>query len=108
MRHIRFLIIAVAAFSVLALGIFALANRPVQPVPADDDIVIKGGSLEIQCGKNHNTDCLGTNDNTGKYRHKQTGKHVTKIIIRRSDGTEVFNSDNTPVGNKPEIAITYK
>jgi len=108
MRHIRFLIVAVAASSLLALGIFALANRPVQPVPADDDIVIKGGSLEIQCGKNHNTDCLGTNDNTGKYRHKQTGKHVTKIIIRRSDGTEVFNSDNTPVGNKPEIAITYK
>ena len=108
MRHLRFLIIALAAFSVLALGVLALANRPLAPLPADDDIVIKGGSLEIQCGKNHNTDCLGTNDNTGKYKHKQSGKHITKIIIRRSDGAEVFNSDLTPVGNKPEIAITYK
>jgi hypothetical protein len=108
MRHLRFLIIAVTAFSVLALGVFALANRSAPPPPADDDIIIKGGSLEIQCGKNHEMDCLGTNDNTGKYKHKQGGKHVTKIIIRRSDGTEVFNSDLTPVGNKPEIAITYK
>ena len=108
MRHLRFLILAVTALSVLALAVFALANRPVVPVPADDDIVIKGGSLEIQCGKNHHTDCLGTNDNTGKYKHKQGGKHVTKIIIRRTDGVEVFNSEITPVGNKPEIAITYK
>jgi len=108
MRHLRFLIIAVTAFSVLALGVFALANRPAQPAPADDDIIIKGGSLEIQCGKNHSMDCLGTNDNTGKYKHKQSGKHITKIIIRRSDGVEVFNSEITPVGNKPEIAITYK
>ena len=108
MRHLRLLIIAVAAVGVLALGVFAFANRPVALAPADDDIIIKGGSLEIQCGKNHNTDCLGTNDNMGKYRHKQSGKHVTKIIVRRSDGIEVFNSDLTPVGNKPEIAITYK
>ena len=108
MRHLRFLIIAMATFSVLALGVFALANRPVVPLAADDDIVIKGGSLEIQCGKNHHTDCLGTNDNTGKYKHKQSGKHVTRIIIKRSDGVEVFNSEITPVGNKPEIAITYK
>lgn len=109
MRNLRLLIIAVAAFGVLALGVLALANRPVAPVPADDDIVIKGGSLEIQCGKNHNTDCLGTNDNAGKYKHKQAGKHVTRIIIRRSpDGVVVFNSEITPVGNKPEIAITYK
>ena len=102
-------VLAVTALSVLALGVFALANRSVVPVPADDDIIIKGGSLEIQCGKNHNTDCLGTNDNTGKYKHKQSGKHVTRIIIRRSpDGIVVFNSEITPVGNKPEIAITYK
>ena len=109
MRHLRLLIIAVTALSVLALGVFALANRFVVPLPSDDDIIIKGGSLEIQCGKNHNTDCLGTNDNTGKYKHKQSGKHVTKIIIRRSpDGVVVFNSEITPIGNKPEIAITYK
>ena len=108
MRHLRLLIIAVAAVGVLALGVFAFANRPVVLAPADDDIIIKGGSLEIQCGKNHNTDCLGTNDNMGKYKHKQSGKHITKILIRRSDGVVVFNSDITPVSQKPEIFITYK
>jgi hypothetical protein len=109
MRHLRLLIIAVTTFSVLALGVFALANRQAAPpAPADDDIVIKGGSLEIQCGKNHNMDCLGTNDSVGKYKHKQSGKHVTKIVVKRSDGVVVFNSDLTPVGNKPEVVITYK
>lgn len=108
MRHLRLLIIALATICVLALGAFALVNRPASPSAADDDIIIKGGSLEIQCGKNHNMDCLGTNDNMGKYKHKQGGKHITKILVKRTDGVEVFNSDLTPVGNKPEIDITYK
>jgi hypothetical protein len=51
---------------------------------------------------------LGINDNTGKYKHKQGGKHVTKILVKRTDGIVVFDSDLTPVGNKPEIVITYK
>jgi hypothetical protein len=51
---------------------------------------------------------LGVNDNTGKYKHKQGGKHVTRIVIKRSDDIVVFDSDLTPVGNKPEIGITYK
>ena len=109
MRDLRLLIIAIAAICVMALGAFALVSRPAAPlVPGADDIIIKGGSLEIQCGRNHNTDCLGVNDNTGTYKHKQGGKHITKIVIKRTDGAEVFNSDLTPVGNKPEIDITYK
>lgn len=109
MRHLRLLVIAIATICVLTLGAFALViNRATPLPPADDEIIIKGGSLEIQCGKNHNTDCLGTNDNLGKYKHKQSGKHVTKIVVKNSDGVEVFNSDQTPVGNKPEIDITYK
>jgi len=108
MRHLRLLIIAVATICVLAFGAFAFFNRPTPQVPADDDIIIKGGSLEIQCGKNHNTDCLGVNDNMGKYKHKQGTKHVTKILVKNSSGIVVFNSDLTPVGNKPEIDITYK
>jgi hypothetical protein len=109
MRNLRLLIIAIAAICVMALGAFALVNRPAASLlPGADDIIIKGGSLEIQCGPNHDTDCLGTNDNQGKYKHKQAGKHVTKIVVKRSDGVEVFNSDLTPVGNKPEIDITYK
>ena len=107
MRHLRLLIIAFATICVLALGGFALVNHSAAPEPGDD-IIIKGGSIEIQCGANHGNDCFGTNDNTGKYKHKQGGKHVTKILIKRTDGIVVFDSDLTPVGNKPEIDITYK
>ena len=107
MRHLRLLIIAFATICVLALAAFALVNRPAAPI-LGDDIIIKGGSLEIQCGSNQGTDCLGTNDNTGKYKHKQSGKHVTKILVKRTDGIVVFDSNLTPVGNKPEIDITYK
>jgi hypothetical protein len=74
-----------------------------------DDIIIKGGSLEIQCGSNQGTDCLGTNDNTGKYKHKQSGKHITKIVVKDSNGVKMFDSSVFPTfGNKPEIDITYK
>jgi hypothetical protein len=108
MRHLRLLIIAFAAICIMALAASALITRTDVTPGGDDDIIIKGGSLEIQCGKNHNTDCLGANDNTGKYKHKQGGKHITKVVVKRTDGTVVFDSDLTPVGNKPEIYITYK
>jgi len=107
MRHLRLIITAIATMCVLALGAFALVNRPAVSLPGDD-IIIKGGSLEIQCGSNQGTDCLGANDNTGKYKHKQGSKHVTKIVVKRTDGVVVFDSDLTPVGGKPEIDITYK
>jgi hypothetical protein len=108
MRHLRFLVLAIAAICALSFGAFALITNWAAPTVGADDIIIKGGSLEIQCGQNHSTDCLGTNDNVGKYKHKQSGKHITKIVVKRSDGVEVFNSDLTPVGSKPEIDITYK
>jgi hypothetical protein len=107
MRQLRLLIISISTICVFALAAFALVNQSPVNDPGDD-IIIKGGSLEIQCGKNHYNDCLGTNDNMGKYKHKQGGKHITKIVVKRADGIEVFNSDLTPVGNKPEIDITYK
>jgi len=107
MRQLRLLIIAIATIFVLALGVFALIN---QNMPAGgDDIIIKGGSLEIQCGANQGSDCLGTNDNAGKYKHKQSGKHITKVVVKDSSGLKVFDSSTLPTfGNKPEIDITYK
>jgi hypothetical protein len=105
MRHLRLLIITLATICVMGLGAFAFVNPS---GGGDDDIIIKGGSIEIQCGKNHFADCLGTPDSYGKYKHKQAGKHVTKVVVKRTDGTVVFDSDLTPVGNKPEIDITYK
>jgi hypothetical protein len=107
MHHLRLLIIAIATILVLALAAFALISRPPQPDPGDD-IIIKGGSLEIQCGNNHGPDCLGTNDNTGKYKHKQSTKHVTKLVVKNSQGVVVFDSTVVPVGQKPEVDITYK
>ena len=107
MRQLRLLIIAIAAICVLALGVFALVNQN-SPIMGDD-IIIKGGSLEIQCGANQGTDCLGTNDNVGKYKHKQSGKHITKVVVKDSSGIKVFDSSLLPqFGNKPEIDITYK
>lgn len=109
MRKLRLLILAIAAICVMALGAFALINRPQMSAPADDDIIIKGGSLEIDCGKNQGNDCFG--DNTpgkGKPKHKNQGKHITRIVVRRTDSVVVFDSDLTPVGAKPEIGITYK
>jgi hypothetical protein len=108
MRNLRVLIITLAMICVMSLGAIAFVSLSAAPAAGGDDIIIKGGSLEIQCGSNHNSDCLGTNDSVGKYKHKQSGKHVTKIVIKSSDGVEVFNSDATPVGPKPEIVITYK
>ena len=106
MHHLRLLIIAIATICVLALAAVALVNRPAVPAPGDD-IIIKGGSLEIQCGSNHGTDCLGTNDSTGKYKHKQGGKHITQIVVKDSDGGQLSNN-NFDAGHQPTITITYK
>ena len=111
MKHLRLLIVLLATVCVLALGAFAIASSPEPQLvpPADDDIIIKGGSLEIQCGKNHQADCLGTNDNLGKYKHNQSGKHITKIVVKDSNGVKMFDSSTFPTfGNRPQIDITYK
>ena len=84
MRNLRFLIIALATICVLALGAFALVNRPT--APADDDIIIKGGSLEIDCGKNQGADCFGGTGN--KPKHKKSGK-IVKIVVMNSNGARV-------------------
>ena len=116
MRPVRILLLAVATIFVLTLAALAIVGGPPQAMPADDDIIIKGGSLEIDCGRNHKNDnagCLALDDGvTGKFKHKQAGKHVTKIMVRNTNGTVVFNSDNlnasNALGARPEIAITYK
>ena len=109
MRHLRFLIIAVTAFSVLALGVFALANRPAQPAPADDDIIIKGGSLEIQCGKNHGKKCLGSNDNQGKYKNQDSNKHIFRVVVMPLNGNDnsAFFSQTFDNTNQPQIKLVY-
>ena len=117
MRHLRLVIIALAAVLVLGLAASALVTGPEpQILPADDDIIIKGGSLDIQCGKNHKTDnagCFNLDDGvTGKFKHKQKDKRITRIRVKNSSNNVVFDSNNLSTNNnlgaKPEIVITYK
>jgi hypothetical protein len=104
MRNFRLLIIALATICMLALGVFAIANRPVPE--GGDDIIIKGGSLEIQCGKNHGTDCLGTPDATGKYKHKKNG-HIMQVTVKDNNGVTLF-SNAFDAAHQPQIEVTYK
>ncbi|MGH9930836.1 MAG: hypothetical protein ACREA9_16620 [Pyrinomonadaceae bacterium] len=108
MRHLRLLVITIATICVLALGAFALVNRPApQVAPADDDIIIKGGSLEIDCGKNQGKDCFG--DNTPgkiKPKHKDTTKHVTRVVVK--EGSDQLYLGNFDATHQPTITITYK
>jgi hypothetical protein len=106
MRNLRLLITALATMCVLALGVFAIVNRAPQ-APGDDVIIIKGGSLEIQCGKNHGLNCLGTPDAYGKYKHKKSGAHITQVVVKDSTGASVFSSSFSAT-TQPQIEITYK
>jgi hypothetical protein len=118
MRHLRLLIIALVAILVLALAASALVNGPAPQLvpPGDDDIIIKGGSMDIQCGKNHKTDnagCFNLEDGlTGKFKHKQNDKHITRIRVKNSQNATVFDSNNlstnNSLGNRPEVVITYQ
>jgi hypothetical protein len=107
MRNLRFLIIALATICVLALGAFALVNRPAVPAPGDDDIIIKGGSLDIECGKNQGDDCFG---GTGtKPKHKKPGK-IVRVVVMKSTGETLgtFTKKNDFKDGKPVIVITYR
>jgi hypothetical protein len=109
MSHLRLLIIALATICVLALAAFALVTGPNPLLPGDDDIIIKGGSLEIDCGKNHGKDCLGGNENKTKYKHKQDTKHITNIVIRDVDNNnQVYFDRSFDQTKPPQIEITYK
>jgi hypothetical protein len=108
MRKLRLLIFAIAAIFVMALGAAALINKPQMAAPADDDIIIKGGSLEIDCGKHQGKDCFG--DNTpgkNKPKHKDSNKHITQVVVRDSTGGQLANN-NFDAAHQPTITITYK
>ena len=106
MRHLRLLIIALATIGVLALGAFALVSHPGGADPGDD-IIIKGGSIEIQCGRNHGYDCLGTSDGTGKYKHKQSNKHIMQVVVKDNTGGQLSNN-NFDKDHQPTIIISYR
>ena len=109
MRHLRLLIITITAICVVGLGVLAFARAQQPPGDGDGDvIIIKGGSLDVQCGKNHGADCLGSNDNTGKYKHKQNNKHITSVVVKDPTTGTVFCSKSFTPANQPQINIAYK
>lgn len=107
MRNLRLLITALATICVLALGVFAIVNRAPHSDPGDDVIIIKGGSLEVQCGKSHGLDCLGTHDSKGKYKHRKSGAHIKEVVVKDSTGATVFSS-SFDATHQPQIELTYK
>ena len=112
MNQLRSFAIVVATISVLALGVFALARKdPAAIHPQGGDvIIIKGGSLSIQCPDPANPECFAFDAASKKYNHKGDAKmKVTQVVVKDSKGVEVFNSDQSKsFGNTPEIDITYK
>ena len=105
MRNLSLRLTFLAAICLLALGAYALANRP--PLAGGDDIIIKGGSLEIQCGSNHGNDCLGTPDTNGKYKHKKNTAHILNVTVTDNTGGPPFNRAYDK-DHQPTITINYK
>jgi hypothetical protein len=110
MRHLRLLAISIATICVFALAAFALVSRPPVNDP-DDEIIIKGGSLEVQCGKHQGKKCLGSNDNKGKYKNNDPNKHILKVVVipynyNGNENSALYTGtfDNT---NQPQINLTY-
>jgi hypothetical protein len=97
----------------LALGVLALSTRSAStqlqelPLLDGDPIILKGGSLTVQCPKYEN--CLPFNTVTKKHEHKEPNKKVQRIIIKDESGNIVANVSkvNFPNG-KPTIEIYYK
>ena len=72
-----------------------------------DPIILKGGSLTIQCPKDEN--CLRFNTATKKLEHKESTKKIQRIIIKDESGNVIANVSkvNFPNG-KPTVEIYYK
>lgn len=107
MKRVHLVLIALATICLVALAAFALANRAPQN-PGDDVIIIKGGSLEVQCPPNQDKACLGIADiTTGKYKHTKGTAHIMQIVVKDSTGKQLFSKAFTS-GQQPSIEVTYK
>jgi len=86
------------------VGFGLLAASKVPPV-ANPPIIVKGGSLTIDCGDG--TDCLVSNGN-GVNAHKNKKGKIHKIVVKDDDGNVLgtFDEDSFPNG-KPSIEISY-
>lgn len=111
MRRSSKLMLGMAMTVVLALGVLGFTARSASTVPQEppdgDPIILKGGSLTIECPKKD--DCLPFNSSTKKHEHKEKGKKIQRIIVKDENGNIVANVSkvNFPNG-KPTIEIFVK
>jgi hypothetical protein len=107
MHRLRLLIIAIAVICVLALAAFALVEPQ---APGDDLIIIKGGSLYIECGNKNDADCMPYDSATKKYKHKKGGGKIEMIVIKDSEGNvlQAFTRKANFPDGKPSVEISYK
>jgi len=107
MRKLVLAGIVIATLCALALGALAIARRVVPPV-GDDVIIIKGGSLTVECPSNQDKACLGVADAaTGKYTHTKPNAHITQIVVKDDTGKQLYSKSFTS-GHQPSIEVTYK
>jgi len=106
MRSFRLLIVAIATVFALALGVFGLIHRP-GPISGGDDIIIKGGSMDIQCGPNHGKDCLSHTAGTYLYTHTKKSAHITNVLVTDNAGVELLNKP-FDAAHQPIITVTFK
>jgi hypothetical protein len=111
MRYLRLLIVTVSAICILALGVFALVRAP-RPIQGGDVIIIKGGSLTIECPDPADRNCMPFDNTTKKYKHKKGSGKIEQIVIKDSYGVALPNGTFTRADHfkdgKPQIEITYK
>src|SRR5258708_8589119 len=106
MGSFRLLLVALATICALALGVYGLIHRPGPPM-GGDDIIIKGGSMEIQCGANHGKDCLSHIAGTYLYTHTKRSAHITGVVVKDYAGSVLYSSSFDPA-HQPTVAVTFK
>jgi hypothetical protein len=104
MRNLRLLLTLFATICLLALGAYALANRP--PQAPGDDIIIKGGSMTITCGANHGQDCLAHSSGSYTYTHKKSA-HILHVEVLDSTNTSLLSRD-FDAAHQPTVKVTYR
>src|SRR6266403_167051 len=108
MRSFRLLIVALVTILALALGVFGLIHPPGQiTVAPGDDIIIKGGSMSIQCGANHGLDCLQHSAGSYTYMFINCTSHITSVVIKEDAVIVRYRSSLVPA-HQTTLAVTFK
>jgi len=107
MNRLRLLAIAIVVVCVVTLGVFGLV-RPQDR--GDDVIIIKGGSLTIDCGNANNTNCMPFDSTAKVYKHKKSNGKIEQIVVKDSSGNVLgtFTRKDHFSDGKPSIEVTYK